>query len=278
MYIHKRVSLNGGNPHGNSFLGNKIRKLYNDGGEILYTKIEENVNASRAAELEILKIREIGRHDLGRGPLCNLTDGGDGIVNLTAEQIEKKLINAKVGFANMSLEDRTRRIENIKNWYRNEPADHRQNRLEKLRTASIGKPKSAMHKSQLSKAMKGRKPWNKGKTMTAEVVDRFRKSHKSSENVKRCIQKLHERNKLLGTNVGKNNPSYKHYDDSTIQRIVDLYQSGWGAKRISKHLKTEGVTISPDVIYARLKSGGVTLRKSLTIFNTPASLDQSLTT
>lgn len=42
-----------------------------------------------ACELEQLLIQEYGRKDLGLGSLVNMTDGGDGAVNLSQESIEK---------------------------------------------------------------------------------------------------------------------------------------------------------------------------------------------
>ena len=42
--------------------------------------LEENLTPEKAIELEKYWIERIGRRDLGKGPLVNLTDGGDGVI------------------------------------------------------------------------------------------------------------------------------------------------------------------------------------------------------
>jgi len=55
-----------------------IRDLnFEDGVKI--NIIENNLHESKALALEVRLIREIGRKDLGNGPLLNLSDGGEGI-------------------------------------------------------------------------------------------------------------------------------------------------------------------------------------------------------
>jgi hypothetical protein len=47
--------------------------------------IKENFTWEEACEWEISEINRIGRRDLGLGPLVNLTDGGEGVGNLSPE-------------------------------------------------------------------------------------------------------------------------------------------------------------------------------------------------
>ena len=55
-----------------------IRKLnFEDGVSV--SIVQDNMDESKALALEVQLIREIGRHDLGSGPLLNKTDGGEGI-------------------------------------------------------------------------------------------------------------------------------------------------------------------------------------------------------
>lgn len=57
-------------------------------------KIKENLSSNESIELEKKLIKLIGRHDLKDGPLVNLTDGGDGQLNLSPKV--KKSIGQKV--------------------------------------------------------------------------------------------------------------------------------------------------------------------------------------
>ena len=51
--------------------------------------VETELTDKQACELEIELIRKIGRRDQGMGTLVNLTDGGEGITNPSAETREK---------------------------------------------------------------------------------------------------------------------------------------------------------------------------------------------
>ena len=52
--------------------------------------IEAGLPPSQAKNLEIKLIKKYGRKDKGEGSLVNLTDGGDGLLNPTKEQIETR--------------------------------------------------------------------------------------------------------------------------------------------------------------------------------------------
>ena len=52
--------------------------------------IETGLTADRAKILEIELIKQYGRKDKNKGTLVNLTDGGDGLLNPTKEQIENR--------------------------------------------------------------------------------------------------------------------------------------------------------------------------------------------
>ncbi len=71
MYWHKSHALKG--DHHNKHLQNKIRKLINVGGKIIYKKIFESENEGLVFEKEIQTIKEYGFENL-----CNLTEGGEG--------------------------------------------------------------------------------------------------------------------------------------------------------------------------------------------------------
>lgn len=76
MFSHiknAKKSKNGKHP-----LYDKIKKIYSDGYEPKILKIKEKLIEQEAFNFEIHLINIIGRKDLNRGPLTNLTDGGQG--------------------------------------------------------------------------------------------------------------------------------------------------------------------------------------------------------
>lgn len=68
----------------NKHLYNKIQKLRNERKLIVrdFTKfLFENLSNEEALQHEIRLIKEIGRRILNEGPLLNITEGGDGVIN-----------------------------------------------------------------------------------------------------------------------------------------------------------------------------------------------------
>jgi hypothetical protein len=66
------------------------KRIYNKVGRKVEI-LKNNISWEEACELEVLFIKTYGRSDLGTGPLVNMTDGGEGTLNVvkTEEQIEK---------------------------------------------------------------------------------------------------------------------------------------------------------------------------------------------
>lgn len=96
-YIHLK-----GNGY-NKFFDRKIKKIQRVCKcDPIIIKYKEILMEQSSLDLEIKMIATIGRHDLKLGPLCNLTDGGDGFYNLS-EDVEKKRCN---GIKKMWLNDK----------------------------------------------------------------------------------------------------------------------------------------------------------------------------
>jgi len=76
----------------NRFLDRKIKKI----GKIIVTIYKSNLAEEKAFELEKRLIARIGRIDLKKGPLCNLTDGGEGGSN-PSKETRRLLSDAKKG-------------------------------------------------------------------------------------------------------------------------------------------------------------------------------------
>jgi hypothetical protein len=60
---------------------NRIRKIKRNGGKIISYKLVNDLSFNESNKIEIDYISLIGRKDLNKVPLTNLTDGGDGRIN-----------------------------------------------------------------------------------------------------------------------------------------------------------------------------------------------------
>jgi len=79
-----------------TFKYSKIKSIKNRGGEVIRYKLFENLNNLESLELEKVLISKIGRRDINKGPLTNLTDGGEGRVNvLTSIETKRKISETK---------------------------------------------------------------------------------------------------------------------------------------------------------------------------------------
>lgn len=67
----------------------KIQKILREGMQPSIEVIEA-IDEAHSFFLEKCLISVLGRRDLGLGPLCNLTDGGDGIVNISPESAARR--------------------------------------------------------------------------------------------------------------------------------------------------------------------------------------------
>lgn len=74
----------------NRMKGNKIKKIIRETKrEPIIIKYKCNLTSEEAFKLEKKLIINIGRTDRKKGPLTNLTDGGDGVSNVSEETIKK---------------------------------------------------------------------------------------------------------------------------------------------------------------------------------------------
>lgn len=81
---------------GSYYKKNKINKIIEDGFIPKVIKLYENLEYDLAIKLEIETISKIGRNDLGKGPLVNLTDGGEGTTNMS-ESARKSRGEKRIG-------------------------------------------------------------------------------------------------------------------------------------------------------------------------------------
>lgn len=83
---------------GSKYKVNKVLKIIKDGYIPEIIKLYEDLDFCDALKLEIETIYKIGRCDLHKGPLVNLTDGGEGKKNFKiSEETRQKQSLAKIG-------------------------------------------------------------------------------------------------------------------------------------------------------------------------------------
>lgn len=76
-----------------SFKTNKIKKILSLGLIPIILKVSENLFEVDAFELEKKLINVIGRRDLKKGPLTNLTDGGEGFSGLIKSDLHRQRLS-----------------------------------------------------------------------------------------------------------------------------------------------------------------------------------------
>lgn len=98
IYLHRKLSDNTvfyvgiGSKERPYIVQGRSKLWYNTVAKhgLLVEIIETELTAIDAKIFEIKLIKEFGRKDKGKGTLVNLTDGGDGLLNPTKEQIENR--------------------------------------------------------------------------------------------------------------------------------------------------------------------------------------------
>lgn len=142
------------NPHAKSII-----QLH--GADNITVSTIENLSWEAACRLEQTLITWYGREDLGLGPLCNFTDGGDGAPNppssKRASQSElMKRLNADPEF-------RAKRIARLKESSENISVGVKRSMEARLKTvyspevqAKLHKPKTEEHKAKISAAKIGK--------------------------------------------------------------------------------------------------------------------------
>jgi hypothetical protein len=123
--------------------------------------LAKNLSWEDACELEVFMISEYGRRDLGLGNLVNLTDGGDGMVNLSNE-VRKRISQANKGNVawnkGKKMSDEQKLKQSLLMMGRVSPRKGvklSDATKEKIRAANIGKKMSEEAKLKISKKTRG---------------------------------------------------------------------------------------------------------------------------
>ena len=189
-----------------------------------YEILAKGLNKEDAKELEVLLISEYGRRDLGKGNLVNLTDGGDGTLELSEESC-KKISEALRGEKHY-LYGKSPSEEHLKNMSLSHKGDkngfygktHSEETKEAQRIIKLGKKASKettdkMSKSKLEKNHKSTKVIDK---TTLEVFDSISKAARYYKYPQSTLAeylrggKKNKTNLILLTEYIEQNPNFKH--------------------------------------------------------------------
>jgi len=156
--LETKISAYTGNKKHLSGFKPKVMKLY------------ENLDYETAIKIEVDIISKIGRSDLNKGPLVNLTDGGEGTINMSQE-IKDKISEKRKGYK------------------------HSEEAKEKMK----------MSRKEYFDA--GNTTWNKGREWTPEerlkLTNKSNTGKKFSEEHKKKISKNSKKQMLEGSSVIK---------------------------------------------------------------------------
>jgi hypothetical protein len=93
---------------------NRIRGILYEGMEPIIEFVKKDISYEESVELEVYTISTIGRKDLEKGPLLNLTDGGEGPNGYVFTEDVKQKIREKVTGDLSPVKGRKRTPEEIK--------------------------------------------------------------------------------------------------------------------------------------------------------------------
>ena len=156
---------------------------------------------------------------IGRNNLTNLTDGGDGLVNLSAESKNKKIEKLKL----LPGPNRGKKFSD----------EHRQklsNAHKGLKTWNTGLNMSEDFKEKCSMAKKGKKPWNVGIPMSEKSKEKNKQSHlgKIASDESKMKMSISQRNisdeskKLKSQRVTENNKKRIRTEEEKQKKSIKM--------------------------------------------------------
>ncbi len=216
----------------NSFFKNKINKIKKLGFIPVIFKLYENISEEESFEFEKQLIKEIGRFDLGTGPLVNMTNGGEGSSGLIFSKEHRKKLSEKNKERVFSEKTRKKISENKKG--ENNP-NFGKSRSKEIKN-KISYSKKGYHHSEETKNKISLKNKEKNHPL-------FGKHHskKSIELMSRTRKEKFKNNEL--SLKGESSPRHKLLNKKIIQ-IKMLIKLGFGNKEISEIYGVNRKTIS----------------------------------
>lgn len=188
----------------NPYFSRKIKKIQNElGFDPIIIKYKEFLIENMSLNLEISMIQKIGRYNLKKGPLCNLTDGGEGTTGIIdTEETKIKKSKGHIG------------------------KKHTEETKQKQRNAKLGdmNPMKRLDvRKKNSESQKGENNWNYGKHLTEETKKKLRISH-----MKFSVELIMSAIKLREDNVSwRKIATITGMGKTTIRRWVEKYNNGY---------------------------------------------------
>ena len=220
-YRYKRHLRESEYSKNNNYKNNKIKKIISCGLKPNVIKFIENLTESLAHELEEKMILEIGRHDLGLGPLANFTNGGEGNSGqIMSEETKQKLREINLGKVS-PLKGKS--YEEI---YGEEEA---KNKIEKIRLINLGKTYEEIYGEDRVDEIKEKIRFgNLGKIYNEETREKIRQINLGRKASKETREKISK--SLIGNDRHK---GCKHSEE-TKKQISETKKGvvSWNAQRV----------------------------------------------
>jgi group I intron endonuclease len=166
----------------NIFKRNKINKLKRNNIDIKTKIIINNISDEQAKKYERELIKLIGRRDLKKGVLVNMTDGGDGRVNSTPSEETRKKISKTKKAMNITFKHSYETIQKFKEIQSGE------------NNGFYGMTHSEESRNNISLKNSGHNHWMFKKTHTEETKLKLKKARNnySNEKLKEVCQKFNK--------------------------------------------------------------------------------------
>lgn len=194
-----------GKKHSNKHLASILKKA---GGKLPITIIADSLSEAEAFDLEKKLIAEIGRKDLGLGPLANWTDGGEGASgHIKSEETIRKIKESK------------------RKLYENNPEIRAA-----IGAAQKGRVHSDEEKAKRAKSMKEvrARPECEAKRLASCALVKDRASRRLSATLKALWQNDEYRAKIMAAR-----PRRKHTEE-TKRKISEGHKRRWEAHQRAK--------------------------------------------
>lgn len=195
--VYKHIWEAKNNKDENSFKCNKIRKIKKlTGKDPIVVVIKEYLSEQEANDLKTKLIDLIGRRNLGKGPLTNISDGGDGVSGYRHTEKSKKLMGQKhKGFRHteesknkismgqsgdknwnygkhIPLEQKEKISKKLKKWFSN-PEHHPQYHKHPSEETRRKMSKSRLGRKQSEETKRKRAESLRGLKRSAEIKNKF---------------------------------------------------------------------------------------------------------